>query len=258
MGMPRLGRIPWPVHDLSLRRAVRLRRPACHECCADAASGPPLTGARCAMSLAGTSRFKLTRARRCAGLAIAFCGGLTAPLAGCALTVDGPSASDRTAETFDRLDARQPVTSSNDDGIWTALTSAAGGKGSVSGRVAFTGPAGKTRGMGMCLLQQYRSPEGQVACNTADDCDAAPAVVPAGGHRYCLAPNNNGPRTCHVRPGDRETYCIGSPALGLARIEPGTYSLDVAAPAGTQWVAIACFEGCAETAPSISATATVR
>ena len=152
---------------------------------------------------------------------------------------------------------RMALTSENEDGAWTAELSATARDGTVSAVVFFTGPANKTRRMGMCLAQQYDAAAG-VTCSTGEDCGSAPETLHAGGARYCIAPQDSTTRTCHLRPGAAETYCVGSPAVGYAAIAPGAYRLDITPPAGTQWLAFACFEGCTEIPPLTSQTLTVR
>lgn len=153
---------------------------------------------------------------------------------------------------------RMTLASDNEHGTWTAELSATAGKGTVSALVSFTGPAEKTRKMGLCLVQRYSSPMDGVPCSTRDDCDSAPAALSAGGARYCVAPRHSATRICHFRPGAAETYCAGSPAVGFTAIAPGAHRLDITAPAGTRWLALVCFEGCAEIPPLASPTLTVR
>jgi hypothetical protein len=112
--------------------------------------------------------------------------------------------------------------------------------------------------MGMCLLQRYESFSNGISCDTVDDCSSAPADLAPGGSRYCVASNNAGTKYCHYRPGPREDYCAGSPALGLVKIPAGSYRIDIPATPGTQWRALACFNVCANIPPSISETATVE
>lgn len=152
--------------------------------------------------------------------------------------------------------AKATAVSSNEDGEWRVTVFAAGRKNAVDGFVAFAGPAGKTRQMGMCIVQRYEDGPQGVSCGSVDDCGAAPAELPDGGSRYCVAPGGRGESFCHFRPGDRETYCAGSPALEFAAIPPGSYSVSSAARPGTRWLAIACFEGCENTPRIVSATAT--
>jgi hypothetical protein len=110
----------------------------------------------------------------------------------------------------------------------------------------------------MCLVQRYVSDGEAVTCDTTDDCNSAPFALPAGGSRYCVAPNNSGTKFCHYRPGNRADYCAGSPALELAPVRADSYRIDIAAPQGSQWLALACFNACADLPPSISGSVTVR
>ena len=112
--------------------------------------------------------------------------------------------------------------------------------------------------MGMCLVQRFGSSAEGVACDTEDDCNSAPHELPTGGSRYCVAPTGGGHKYCHYRPGERTSYCAGSPALDGAEIAPGTYAIDAAASRGTQWLSLACFNACADLPPAISEPATVR
>ena len=167
---------------------------------------------------------------------------------------------DQGSQRPEAADAAPPavLTSENGDGAWTAELSAAAGEGTVSAVVKFTGPADKTRRMGMCLVQQHESAAGGVACSTREDCVGVPETLPAGGASYCLAPQYDATRTCHFRPGPGEAFCVGTPAIGFAPIAPGDHRLDMKAPAGTRWLALVCFEGCAEIPPLTSPTLIVR
>ena len=176
---------------------------------------------------------------------------------GCQVVPEG-TASRARARALDGADAQQVVTSSNADGVWTATASASAGEGVVRGVVTFTGPAGKARRMGMCLVQRYGSDQEGVACMTDKHCSSAPAVLPSGEFRYCVAPDASSAKYCHYRPGPPARYCVGAPALGGARIAPGSYRIEVPAPRGSQWLALACFEGCEVAPPSISGPAMVR
>ena len=144
------------------------------------------------------------------------------------------------------------------DGEWSVSVSAVAAAGKVAGVATFVGPAGKTRRMGMCLVQHYLSATGGVACHTPDDCQAISASLPPGAHLYCLGSALDGPSHCHFRPGTPQTYCAGSPAQGLSPIAPGTYRVEAAAVAGSEWRAMACFEGCAALPPAASPAVTVR
>jgi hypothetical protein len=140
------------------------------------------------------------------------------------------------------------------DGEWSVVVSAVPGAGTVTGIARFDGPSRQTRRMGICLVQRYPAPDGGSACTAPADCDSA--SLPAGAHSYCLGSSPEG--ACHFRPGGPQTYCAGSPALGLSAIAPGTYEVEVAAPAGSEWRAVACFEGCVALPPVASPAVTVR
>ena len=144
------------------------------------------------------------------------------------------------------------------DGEWSVSAAAIAGAGKVTGMATFEGPAGQTRRMGMCLVQRYTSPEGAVACSTLADCDPVSAALPPGSHLYCVRSKFDGSSYCHFRPDRPEAYCAGSPALELSPVAPGTYRVEVAAPAGSEWHAMACFEGCAALPPVASPAVTVR
>jgi TolB-like protein/DNA-binding winged helix-turn-helix (wHTH) protein/Flp pilus assembly protein TadD len=188
-----------------------------------------------------------------------FCGKGGALVAGrCQAAEPVEAADERVSLILDHVDARLTVASANIDGIWTATASAIAGENAVSGLVIFTGPVGKTRQMGMCLVQRYASDANSVACDTVDECSSTPQVLPAGGSRYCVAPNNSGAKYCHYRPGEKAEYCVGSPTLDLAPTAADSYRIDIAAAPGTQWLSLACFNACAEIPPAISELATVR
>lgn len=142
------------------------------------------------------------------------------------------------------------------DGEWSVVVSVLPGAGTVTGIATFDGPSGQTRRMGICLVQRYTSPDGGIACNAPADCDSISTSLPAGARPYCLDASPQS--ACHFRPGGPQTYCAGSPALGLSAIAPGTYQVEVAAPAGSEWRAVACFEGCVALPPVVSPTVTVR
>lgn len=188
-----------------------------------------------------------------------FCGRNAALVAGrCQPAEPMEVADERILPALDPVNAYSEIASANIDGIWTAKASAIGGDKTISGLVKFTGPAGKTRQMGMCLVQRHGSEADAVACDTVDDCGSAPAELPAGGSRYCLAPTGTGQKFCHYRPGQSEDYCAASPALDLAPVAPGFYRVDAAAAPGTQWHAIACFNICVAIPRTMSEPATVR
>jgi len=142
------------------------------------------------------------------------------------------------------------------DGEWSVVVSAVAGPGTVSGIATFDGPADETRRMGVCLVQRYTRPDGSVACNAPADCEAISAFLPAGAHLYCVGSTPEG--ACHFRPGTPRTYCAGTPALALSAVGPGTYRVEAAADAGSEWRAIACFEGCVALPPAASPAVTVR
>jgi hypothetical protein len=150
------------------------------------------------------------------------------------------------------LEESQVITSVNADGTWTAnaLTPVKPGY-EVSAVATFTGPPGKTRRMGVCALLRGSAGAG-TTCNTVADCSGAPALLPAGGFRYCVAPNGTGTKKCFYRPGPPAQYCTGTPAMaGNPPIAPGTFYTPSTSYTGL-WISYACFEGCAATDPSSS------
>lgn len=131
----------------------------------------------------------------------------------------------------------------------------------VSGTVTFSRSSGPTtRAAGACLLNQARGSDWQtIPCSTANDCSGV--AIPAGGARYCVAPNATGSKTCWIRPGSASDYCTGSPALGGAPIGPGSYTTPTrsATFAGTytaqrSWLLYGCFAGCSAISGSLSST----
>ena len=188
-----------------------------------------------------------------------FCGRNAELIEGRCQATEAVVAGDENAwSIFDLAGGRSSMVSANIDGIWTAEVSAVAGNGTVSGVVRFTGPAGKTRQMGMCLIQRHGSDADVTVCETVDDCGAAPKALPAGGSRYCIAAEPGGEKYCHYRPGEAKDYCAASPALDRERVAPGTYRIDSAAAAGTQWLASACFNACEALPPAHSQSVTVR
>lgn len=168
-------------------------------------------------------------------------------ITGCA--VDEPTNGDVPAIDVDAVEEAQLLTS----GAWTADAHAPNG-GMVSegepvyGSATFTGPAGNTRRLGVCILKQKKSGGNPIPCSTASTCPA----TPTGGFRYCTAPNGVGQKTCFERSGPPSTYCAGTPANGGAAVSAGTYYTP-SVPASTGiWISYACFEGCASTDPSSS------
>ena len=143
------------------------------------------------------------------------------------------------------------------DGQWSVFVTASAAKGSVTGVATFDGPAGQTRRMGICLVRRHVSAAGGAACLTADDCDSLSSSLPPGAHLYCLRPAPPEAGHCHYRPGPPQAFCAGSPAQALSPIPPGTYRVEVMAPAGSEWRATACFEGCSALPPATSADVTV-
>jgi hypothetical protein len=173
---------------------------------------------------------------------------------GCAAEAESGSVPDVDVET---LETAASITSVNANGTWVANATAPMqvGIGSVRAKATFTGPAGFTRAMGVCLLKMTTT-----ACNSVADCASSPASLPSGGFRYCTAPNNGAQKYCAFRPGSQATYCGGTPALppvgGLPqKVAPGTYQTATAgvSPA-VDYVSYACFEGCTATDPSVSST----
>jgi hypothetical protein len=162
------------------------------------------------------------------------------------------------ASDLDDVSTLATITSVNADGTWTAtanppsVTSNPGGTAKGSG--VFTGPAGKTRRMGVCLLRSTGT-----SCNTVADCADAPANLPAGGFRYCTQAEGATGKRCYYRPGTQAGYCAGTPALGGVPVAPGTYTTPTASGAGGEpaFLSYACFEGCAVTDPAISSTEVV-
>jgi hypothetical protein len=186
-----------------------------------------------------------------------FCGKLSALVGGHCEPVERTDVADESVSISERFETRT-VTSANIDGIWTATANTIAGDGMVSGLVTFTGPADKTRAMGACLVRQFESATGGAPCDTVDDCNSAPAEIPSGSNRYCVPSNNSGRNYCHYRPGPRSDYCVGSPALNYASIEPGNYRIDIAASPESKWRALACFNACANSPPAISEIAIVQ
>jgi hypothetical protein len=157
----------------------------------------------------------------------------------------------------DELHPQQIVYSAAANGTWSANALNGGYDLKYQAVAQFGGPGWATRRMGVCALKQYKGPPygGPKACNTAADC--AGISVPAGGFRYCVAPNGVGAKTCFIRPGPATTYCAGTPANGGVPIPPSTVATGLfnMGPSSA-WLSYACFEGCAVTDPSSSSTLT--
>lgn len=178
--------------------------------------------------------------------------------AGCA-SQTGAGEVDPSLVDEDATEPQQLLTSTNADGTWTADALAPqvhddGTMAYMSASANFTGPSGKTRRMGVCLLEKTTT-----TCNTVADCGSAPSYLPTGGFRYCTNLNGTGTKYCAVRNGPPTEYCAGTPALGGARVAPGTYQTAMLETGyGRPHLSYGCFEGCAATDPSSSSTAKVR
>jgi hypothetical protein len=176
-------------------------------------------------------------------------------MAGCAAQSSNGEDDVPDVDDADGLEATQLIVNVNAQGTWTAdahqptTTAPQGTNASMKGRATFTGPAGATRRMGACLLQIWGG-----ACNTVADCNNSPAGLPAGGFRYCTAPNNVGQKVCAFRPGPASSWCEGTPALaGNPPVAPGLFDTGYKlVPVATQFITYACFEGCAASDPSSS------
>lgn len=177
---------------------------------------------------------------------------MTAALAavGCAAPAPVDSATPEESE----LSAEATIYSSNADGTWSATAYAPAQESTeiakASGVATFTGPWGKTRKMGVCMLKRDGA-----ACSTVADC--AGIAVPTGGARYCTQAEGDTSKRCWIRPGPSTSYCAGSPALGGAAVSSGTYTTPQAGGRSTTWLSYACFEGCSATDPSVSSSATL-
>jgi hypothetical protein len=110
-----------------------------------------------------------------------------------------------------------------------------------------------SRRMGACLLKQGTGGAG-VTCNTTADCNNSPSSLPAGGFRYCVAPDGVGAKKCYFRPGPASSYCAGTPALpGNPPVAPGNYATPtITTGVQGKWISYGCFEGCSATDPSSS------
>lgn len=186
------------------------------------------------------------------GVALASIFGIT----GCAAS----DVADVSAPAEVGLEETQIVYSTNADGTWSSDAQAPGFAQTPgtytyegAGAAVFTGPSGKTRKLGVCVLKQYM-PSSPTACNTVADCGSAPSSLPAGGARYCTAENNSGQKTCFFRPGSAANWCAGSPANGGVAVAPGYYQTPLfsAGLATQKYISYGCFEGCAATDPSSS------
>jgi hypothetical protein len=184
-------------------------------------------------------------------------------LFGCAAApIEGDSAL---VADDDGLAPSQLIYNTNATGTWSASAYAEDMSGGlVQAYSNFTGPANQSRRFGVCALRQHRPVNGSpVACNSTADCNSAPTSLPAGGFRYCTAPNGVGTKYCFFRPGPATTYCAGTPANGNVPINVGgsgavtlsAYAENV--PSESRWIGYACFEGCAVSDPSSSSSITV-
>jgi hypothetical protein len=190
------------------------------------------------------------------GRALSF-GALMA-VVGCA----GAEVGEAPSADTDTMESQQVIYNTNAQGIWSseAWTPSQNVNFGISGGGTFgvTDQVVKqpTRRMGVCLLKQG-SPGAGTTCNTVADCTAAPTNLPAGGFRYCVAPDGVGAKKCYVRPGPASSYCVGTPALaGSPPIAPGSYTTPTTYTAVVgKWISYGCFEGCSATDPSSSSLA---
>lgn len=186
---------------------------------------------------------------------------LGAMVLGTACTTDladeAPSPTDDAA-----LDTAAWVYSTNADGTWGAKAGAPVNNlygNQVRGAATFTGPSGKTRKMGACILRQGLLNDAVVPCaggtQAQVDAQCAGLNVGTGGNRYCTQADGSGSgqKYCFVRPGTQTQYCGGSPALSGQAIAPGTVTTPwVGTTTNSYWLTYACFEGCSATDPSSS------
>lgn len=152
----------------------------------------------------------------------------------------------------DGLAEQQLIYSTNADGTWSANALKPQFLGedywTLSAQADFTGPSGKTRKMGVCLLQHTSTP-----CTSVANCGSAPSTLPAGGARYCTGANGSSTKYCAFRPGYASDFCAGSPAHGGAAVSPGHQDSPWQTVGGVaQYLSYACFEGCSATDPSSS------
>lgn len=149
--------------------------------------------------------------------------------------------SEAPTDDVDSLAPLATITSVNADGSWTATAlPTTGNKDDNYATATFTGPAGKTRKMGVCLLKKYPS---TATCESDADCVNRPTTLPSGGARYCTAAEGSVAKYCYYR-GSETTSCAGSPALGAIPVPPGTYSSPSTATGFGKFISYACFEGC--------------
>lgn len=192
-------------------------------------------------------------------------------LVGLVAACGGTSDLDDVAPTadLDGTDELGSVTNCNVDGCWTgsAIEPLYDGGMELRARAVFSGPADKTRRMGVCLLQRYGS---GVNCTQASDCANAPTTLPSGGSRYCAAVEGSTQKQCYYRPGTNVNYCAGSPALPCVStitgqactcgtsncapppVAPGEYTSPVRTVSAGTYISYACFESCAASDPATS------
>lgn len=184
--------------------------------------------------------------------------GTLVVLAGCSAqesTADAPVVAE------DAIGEQQIIYSSNANGSWSANSHPphggyTNGSSTLIASADFTGPAGKTRRMGVCLLELTNRPC-TGGTQAAVDSQCGSLNVPPGGYRYCAAPDNAGQKYCAVRQGSPGTYCAGTPALGGAAVAPGSYATgEVNVGQGGNHISYGCFEGCGATDPSSSSSTT--
>lgn len=179
-------------------------------------------------------------------------GAVLAAAVGCSSPVDDDEAAEAPEAVELGTEAQQILYSTNADGTWSANATGTDADSTANrAHATFTGPAGKTRRMGVCLLKKYGGFNG-TPCTTTAQCGAAPTTLPAGGFRYCAAPQNTGQKYCFFRPGPPTTYCAGTPAQNLQPVSPGAKSTPIVVSGKGMFVSYACFEGCSATDPSTS------
>lgn len=173
-------------------------------------------------------------------------------IVGCA--ADDAAPFEAVATDDGSLEPQATLTSVNADGTWTATPNVPTivSSGNLKASAAFTGPANKTRKMGVCSLRRAQ-PTGKAykICTSVADCFDAPTTLPTGGARYCALPDGETQSQCYYREGPQQGWCAGSPALGGTAVAPGTYETPVQST--SYWhVSYACFEGCTATDPAVS------
>ncbi len=188
---------------------------------------------------------------------------------GCSSENDG-SSDEAPTVSVDSLAPKAIVYSTDANGSWSADSKPPIGstRSGTQAQAVFSGPPGKLRHMGVCLLVQYRDSTSQPrVCKSGADCTNYPVTIPGTTvpptTRYCVPADGSDPNTststkyCAYR-GDNATWCAGTPANGYQPVAPGTYTTPLVHNGPllhmNEVMSFSCMDACSTSDPSSSST----